>query len=76
MIILTSVNGIAIWTAFKPTKDNVSVADKYQFLSRVKTYDVPKDEVFSEEVDTIFYDRLGIKNVRFKTTKFIKQQEL
>lgn len=76
MISLTSVNGIAMWMMFKPNKPEQSVADKYQFLSRVKTYEVPQDELFSDEVDTTFYDRLGNKNVRFKRTKFIKQQEL
>lgn len=60
---------------FKPNKAEQSVADKYNFLSRVKTYEVPQDEVFSEEVDTIYYDRLGIKNVSFKQ-KYFKQQEL
>lgn len=65
-----------MWMMFKPNKAEQSVADKYQFLSRVKTYEVPQDEVFSEEVDTIFYDKLGIKNVRFKRTKYFKQQEL
>lgn len=29
---------------------------------------VPEDEIFSEQIDTIFYDELGIKNVRFKQT--------
>ncbi len=60
---------------FKPNKAEQSVADKYNFLSRVKTYEVPQDEVFSEEVDTIYYDRLGIKNVSFKQ-KYFRQQEL
>lgn len=60
---------------FKPNKAEQSVADKYQFLSRVKTYEVPQDEVFSEEVDTIYYDRLGIKNVSFKQNYF-RQKEL
>lgn len=75
MITLTSVNGLAMWMIFKPNKAEQSVADKYNFLSRVKTYEVPQDEVFSEEVDTIYYDRLGIKNVSFKQ-KYFKQQEL
>lgn len=60
---------------FKPNKAEQSVADKYQFLSRVKTYEVPQDEVFSEEVDTIYYDKLGIKNVSFKQNYF-RQKEL
>lgn len=75
MIGLTSVNGLVMWMMFKPNKAEQSVADKYQFLSRVKTYEVPQDEVFSEEVDTIYYDRLGIKNVSFKQNYF-RQKEL
>lgn len=63
-----------MWMVFKPAHKE-SVADKYQFLSRVKTYEVPQDEVFSEEVDTIYYDRLGIKNVSFKQNYF-RQKEL
>jgi hypothetical protein len=37
---------------------------------------VSEDEMFSEEIDTIFYDKLGIKNVRFKQNNNLKIQEL
>ena len=50
--------------------------DKYIFLQRVQTNQVSEDEIFSEEIDTIFYDRLGIKNVRFKNNFNLKEKEL
>lgn len=40
----------------------------YQAIKPIDLSGVPASEVFSEEVDTIFYDELGIKNVRFKQT--------
>ena len=42
--------------------------DNYQATKPIDLSGVPESEVFSEEVDTIFYDELGIKNVRFKQT--------
>lgn len=41
---------------------------RYQAIKPIDLSGVPASEVFSEEIDTIFYDELGIKNVRFKQT--------
>lgn len=40
----------------------------YQGIKPIDLSGVPESEIFSEEIDTIFYDELGIKNVRFKQT--------
>lgn len=40
----------------------------YQSIKPIDLSGVPESEIFSEEIDTIFYDELGIKNVRFKQT--------
>jgi hypothetical protein len=40
----------------------------YQRSKTINVSGVPEYENFSEEIDTIFYDELGIKNVRFKQT--------
>ena len=76
LISVTSLSGLATWITFSPKKVEQSVADKYSFLQRVQTNQVSQDELFSEEIDTIFYDKLGIKNVRFKQNKNLKEQEL
>jgi hypothetical protein len=76
LISLTSASGLATWVIFNPKKAEQSVADKYNFLSRVQSSQVSEDEIFSEEIDTIFYDKLGIKNVRFKQNNNLKIQEL
>ncbi len=76
MISLTSASGLLTWTTFSPKKIEQNVADKYNFLQRVQTNQVSEDEMFSEEIDTIFYDKLGIKNVRFKQNNNLKIQEL
>ncbi len=44
------------------------IPNTYQGRSAVNLSGVPEEENFSEEIDTIFYDELGIKNVRFKQT--------
>lgn len=75
LISITSLSGLATWITFSP-KRSESVADKYSFLQRVQVSQVSQDELFSEEIDTIFYDKLGIKNVRFKQNNILKQQEL
>lgn len=66
LITITAFSGIFIWVTFSPRRADQPVYSKYQFLDKVKTYQVEQDEIFSEEVDTIFYDKLGLKNVRFK----------
>lgn len=76
LIGLTSASGLLTWTTFSPKKIEKHVAEKYNFLQRVKTNQVSDDEFFSEEIDTIFYDKLGLKNVRFKINNNLKQQQL
>jgi hypothetical protein len=76
LISLTSASGLATWIIFNPKKVEKPVYDKYNFLQRVQTNQVSEDEIFSEEIDTIFYDRLGIKNVRFKNNFNLKEKEL
>jgi hypothetical protein len=40
----------------------------YESFKPIVISGYPENEVFSDEIDTIFYDELGIKNVRFKQT--------
>lgn len=49
----------------KPTQ---MLPSKYESFKPINLSGVPENEIFSEEIDTIFYDKLGNKNVRFKQT--------
>ncbi len=76
LVAITGCSGVFIWATFSPRKTDEPVYSKYIFLQRVQTNQVSEEEIFSEEIDTIFYDRLGIKNIRFKKNINLKQQEL
>lgn len=76
LVTITGCSGAFIWATFSPRKMEEPVYAKYIFLQQVQTNQVSEDEIFSEEIDTIFYDRLGIKNIRFKKSINLKQQEL
>jgi hypothetical protein len=49
----------------EPTKKLLS---NYESSRSINLSGVPEQENFSEQIDTIFIDELGIKNVRFKQT--------
>ncbi len=76
LITITGCSGAFIWATFSPRRTDEPVYSKYIFLQRVPTNQVSEDEVFSDEIDTIFYDQLGIKNVRFKQNNNLKEQQL
>jgi hypothetical protein len=50
------------------SKPQQTMQSNYQSGKSIDLSGVPESEIFSEEIDTIFYDELGIKNVRFKQT--------
>lgn len=76
LVAITGCSGVFIWATFSPRRTDEPVYSKYIFLQRVPTNQVSEDEVFSDEIDTIFYDQLGIKNVRFKQNNNLKEQQL
>jgi len=60
-------NGLIIYNVFSPKRsDYSSVASKYEAIKSVNLSGVPDNEIFSEEIDCVYTDRLGIKNVTFK----------
>ena len=62
--------GLIIWVNFtlhKKRRDSDSI-QAYQSFKGINLSGVPDKEIFSEDVDCVWVDRLGITNVSFKQT--------
>lgn len=66
-IVAICANGLIIYNVFSPkhTESN-QIYNKYEAIKPINVSGVPEDEIFSEEIDCVYTDRLGIKNVTFK----------
>ncbi len=66
-IAIVCANGTVIYNVFSPKKaESTQAYKKYESFKPVNLSGVPEEEIFSEEVDCVYVDRLGIKNVTFK----------
>lgn len=71
IIALISGNGMLIYNTFSPNKEHSSqIFGKYESIKPVSLSGVPEEEIFSEEVDCVYIDQMGIKNVTFKQKNF------
>jgi hypothetical protein len=62
--------GLIIWVNFTlhKRKTNTDSVSAYQSIKGINLSGVPDREIFSEDVDCVWVDRLGITNVSFKQT--------
>lgn len=60
--------GLIIWVNFtlKKKRKEVDSIQAYQSFKSINLSGVPDNEIFSEEVDCVWVDRLGNTNVSFK----------
>ncbi len=60
--------GLIIWVNYTlhHKKLRNEPVNAYQSFKSVNLSGIPESEIFSEEIDCVYYDRLGNKNVSFK----------
>lgn len=70
-IAVALANGLIIYNVFSPkTNQSNQILSKYEAIKSVNMSGVPEDEIFSEEIDCVYIDQMGIKNVTFKQKNF------
>ena len=70
-IAVVCANGLIIYNVFSPkTNQSNQIISKYEAIKSVNMSGVPEDEIFSEEIDCVYIDQMGIKNVTFKQKNF------